>query len=579
VQTPDNSPWAQVFGFSVLDNVPVGSCVLNSHFEVVFWNKVLEHWTGIDRWEILNKPVASYFPNLAKAHYHKRLEGVFQGGAPLVLSSRLHGQIFPSICADGRPRLQHTTVTSIPTYDGSGCLACFAVEDVSEVTRRIADLKATRDHAERLAKEAWGANQAKSQFLANMSHELRTPLNSILLMSDLLVEQKDNNLNKSERNSLRIINQSGEALLRLVNDILDFSKGEVGKLELVPEKVSLGALLNEVQESLSPLFKDRGLEFGVVVKEGIPAEVVSDPHALTRIARNLLSNAAKFTLEGRVTLTLKPVADDWENPDGGKGVWLALAVKDTGVGVALDRQDAIFDPFCQEDGTTSRHYGGTGLGLSISRQLGEMLGGRLELDSTPGEGSTFTLFFPVTEVSDRLLQARRTLMPAVIELGVKPPGVKSSGAREVEAVNVFLEDASEHPLDPEILAGLHILVSDSDMRTLYTLAGVLESAGAQVQIATSLPETLSQLDRGPLPDLLLSGLLSPDKINEDQVRALRELAEREDLAIICMSRQPEDNSCLGCVGCMAKLSLSRPFSQEDLVAEVARYVPATVSAP
>ncbi len=121
---------------------------------------------------------------------------------------------------------------------------------------------------------------------------------------------------------------------------------------------------------------------------------------------------------------------------------------------------------------------------------------------------------------------------------------------------------------------MDVLVSDSDMRTLYTLAGVLESAGAQVHIATSLAETLTQLDRGPLPDLLLSGLLSPDKINEDQVRALREVAEREDLAIICMTRPPEDTPCLGCMGCLAKLSLSRPFRQADLVAEVARYVPA-----
>lgn len=564
-----NMPWTQVFGFSVLDHVPVGSCVLNSQFEVMFWNKVMENWTGVDRWDILNHPLASYFPHLTAPHYRLRLEQVFRGGPPLVLSSQLHGQLFPSTRSDGQPRLQHTTVTGIPTHDGSGCLACFAVEDVSEVTRRINDLKETGNRAEQLALEARGANQAKSQFLANMSHELRTPLNSILLMSDVLVENKNNSLNENDRTSIQIINQSGEALLSLVNDILDFSKAEAGKGELMPEQVDLAAFLRDIQDSTGVLVTHKGLKFKVEVADGVPASIITDPQALTRIARNLLSNAAKFTHHGSVTLRLARRPVDVNVPDNEADTWLEMSVRDTGVGIAPDRQESVFEPFCQEDGAISREYGGTGLGLSISRQLSEMMGGNLTVESKPDQGTTFTLSIPALTSTDEKL-------PASVSVSHEPDS--GTQAEKTQAVRknplpVLSDSLEAEPLSSDALDGVTILVADDDMRALYTLAGLLEAAGAEVETAASAAATLECLRENTSMDMVLLGLLKQEIVDTPVVQKIRELTRDRDIPLVCITQRDGEQDCLGCQKCLARDVMTKPFAQQELIDKIEKFLP------
>jgi len=569
------SPWAQVFGFSVLDHVPVGSCVLNSRLEVVFWNKVLERWTGIDRWDILQHGITEFFPHFGQPQYRFRLDDIFRGGPPLVLSSQLHGQIFPSVCSDGKPRLQQTTVTGIPTHDGSGCLACLAVEDVSEVTRRIADLKETRDKAEALAAEARRANTAKSQFLANMSHELRTPLNSILLLSGMMVEDPDNGFSEGDRNSAQIINQSGKALLELVNDILDLAKAEAGRTELIPEQVDLESFLQDLEGATGLLVKHKGLEFRVEVEQDAPPVFVTDRQALSQIIRNLVSNAAKFTQEGRVALKVAVESPEWLAPEGAAGRWLAISVSDTGPGIAPERQEAVFEPFCQEDGTTSREFGGTGLGLSISRQLAELMGGRLVLDSRPGEGCTFTLYLP-PNLPDRstgeTLPNRKPRAAVAVPGDGEPENVRRN--RELAVI----EEENPVDLDPERLAGRRILVTDDDMRCLYTISGILESVGAEVLTAVSGQDALDKLEQNPDVDLVLMDLGMPDMNGLETLGNIRGRISWNDLPVLCMAGQDPASRCRNCRTCLAAGSLTKPFPRQGLIEIIERSLPEKVPA-
>ena len=228
------------------------------------------------------------------------------------------------------------------------------------------------------------ASRYKSEFLANMSHELRTPLNSSLILAKLLSDNTPGNLNDEQVRFAQTIYSAGNDLLHLINDILDISKVEAGKLELVPEDVPLRRMVEGMARTFEPLARQKTLDFSVTVEPGVPASIVTDRQRVEQILKNLMSNAVKFTDAGAVDMTVSMT------PDG----WVQFAVRDSGIGIPHDQQDKIFDAFHQADGTTSRRFGGTGLGLSISRDLTSLLGGRLTVSSTPGQGSVFTLSLP-----------------------------------------------------------------------------------------------------------------------------------------------------------------------------------------
>ncbi len=257
------------------------------------------------------------------------------------------------------------------------------------------DLLRAQEQLRHKAQELEQANRYKSEFLANMSHELRTPLNSILILSQLLAANKEGNLTARQQESAQAIHASGSDLLRLINDILDLSKVEAGKVELHRETLSLDALVADLRRLFTSIAEDKHVRFAVDREEGLPETIVTDGLRLQQILRNLLSNAFKFTDKGTVTLRLfrpAPAAIPAGLPSP---EMIAIAVSDTGIGIPKDKQQAIFEPFRQADGSTSRKYGGTGLGLSISRELARLLGGEITLESEPGHGATFTLFLPI----------------------------------------------------------------------------------------------------------------------------------------------------------------------------------------
>ena len=254
--------------------------------------------------------------------------------------------------------------------------------------------RAVEEKAEQLAL----TSKYKSEFLANMSHELRTPLNSLLILSKLLADNPQGNLNDKQTEFARTIHSAGSDLLNLINDILDLSKIESGTVSIDLGDMSMSGLKLHMERTFRQLAADKGLEFDVDFDPKLPAEIRTDEKRLQQVVLNLLSNAFKFTAQGRVTLSVRCADSGWStshpvlrNVDRA----IEISVTDTGIGIPRGKQKLIFEAFQQADGTTSRKYGGTGLGLSISREIARLLGGELQVRSKPGEGSTFTLFIPL----------------------------------------------------------------------------------------------------------------------------------------------------------------------------------------
>ncbi|HLK57257.1 MAG TPA: response regulator, partial [Chthonomonadaceae bacterium] len=270
-------------------------------------------------------------------------------------------------------------------------------EQNREVERKNRQIELARQELEEKAEQLSLTSKYKNEFLANMSHELRTPLNSMLILSRLLSENGENNLTVKQVEYASTIHSSGNDLLSLINEILDLAKIESGTMEVHVSEVPFDTLQDYVERNFREVATDKGLEFTTILEDNLPPAIYTDSQRLQQVLRNLLSNAFKFTEEGRVELQIGAAVGGWsrdqETLNRADSV-IAFTVKDTGIGIPVHRQKLVFEAFQQGDGTTSRKYGGTGLGLSISREIATLLGGEIRLTSNPGEGSVFTLYLP-----------------------------------------------------------------------------------------------------------------------------------------------------------------------------------------
>ncbi len=249
--------------------------------------------------------------------------------------------------------------------------------------------------------EAQAANQAKSVFLANMSHELRTPLNAIIGYSEILLEDAQDLGYEEFVHDLDNIHTSGKHLLAIINDILDLSKIEAGKMEVNWESFNIMALIDNVLATIQPLIEQNGNTLEIICEDN-QEPIIADPNKMRQVILNLLSNAAKFTENGKISLKVKVVNNDRDfiaqNVDfNSKNKMLVLSVADTGIGISEEKIDSLFQPFTQADNSTTRKYGGTGLGLAISRHFCKMMGGDIAVLSEVNKGSIFTVKFPVRE--------------------------------------------------------------------------------------------------------------------------------------------------------------------------------------
>ncbi|MDB5802076.1 MAG: sensory histidine kinase [Rhodocyclales bacterium] len=278
-----------------------------------------------------------------------------------------------------------------------------------EVERKNTEVEQARQALEEKAEQLALTSKYKSEFLANMSHELRTPLNSLLILSDQLCKNVDGNLTGKQVEFSKTIHASGNDLLALINDILDLSKIESGTVAVDISELRPDDLHRYVERSFAHFADGKQVDFKVSLAPGLPKTVLTDIKRLQQIVKNLLSNAFKFTHSGQVSFNVAPADSGWsaENEELNRSVQvIAFSVSDTGIGISADKQQIIFEAFQQADGSTSRKYGGTGLGLAISRELAKLLGGEIRLVSSPGHGSTFTLYLPQSYSSPRTARSR-----------------------------------------------------------------------------------------------------------------------------------------------------------------------------
>jgi HAMP domain-containing protein/CheY-like chemotaxis protein/signal transduction histidine kinase len=277
--------------------------------------------------------------------------------------------------------------------------ASLLAEQNAKVEQKNREVEAARVALEEKAEQLSLSSKYKSEFVANMSHELRTPLNSLLILAKLLTENKEKNLTKKQVEFASTIYSSGIDLLSLINDILDLSKVQAGKMEVSATDITMADIRSFVERTFRPVAEQTSLDFTVQMASDLPSSIYTDGQRLQQVLKNLLSNAFKFTERGSVTLSVNRTETNRRfasrSLDRAEGGVIAFEVRDTGIGIARDKQQLIFEAFQQADGTTSRKFGGTGLGLSISREIARLLGGEIRVESALGQGATFILYLPV----------------------------------------------------------------------------------------------------------------------------------------------------------------------------------------
>jgi signal transduction histidine kinase/ActR/RegA family two-component response regulator len=401
-------------------------------------------------------------------------------------------------------------------------------------------IEQARRTLEERAEQLAVSSRYKSEFLANMSHELRTPLNSLLVLAKLLTENAEGNLTSQQVEFARTIHGAGSALLQLINDMLDLSKVEAGRMDIHPIQVSLPKLVDLLEAAFAPLAADKGLALTVAVDPDVPQELFADEQRLQQVLRNLLSNAVKFTPKGEVKLRVVPASSEVDFDDETLHAahdLLAFQVIDTGIGIAPDKREVIFEAFRQADGTTSRKYGGTGLGLAICRDIARLLGGEIHVDSELGKGSTFTLYLPASYIGPLAATdggaPRRQLMTASVEEPEAPEPSMPLDLSLPELVEAPIESSQWQGDDP--LSGAKILIVDDDIRNVFALTSVLERHGSTIVYAENGREGIEQLERNEDVALVLMDIMMPEMDGWATTSAIRRMPQFADLPIIALT--------------------------------------------
>ncbi|MGQ0775645.1 MAG: HAMP domain-containing protein [Pseudonocardiales bacterium] len=455
-------------------------------------------------------------------------------------------------------------------------------ELLSEQNRKIEiknlEIETARRGLEEKAQQLALASQYKSEFLANMSHELRTPLNSLLLLSRILADNPDRNLNPKQIEFASTIHSAGSDLLALIDDILDLSKIEAGRVDIEVGLLTLADIRSYVEQAFKPQAEEKGLELRVQMADGGVDQIVTDAQRLQQILRNLLSNAVKFTDSGSVTLTIEPaprgVVFGVPTLDAAERV-MAFAVADTGIGIADTKFAMIFEAFQQADGTTSRKYGGTGLGLSISRELARMLGGVIMVASTVAEGSTFTLYLPEGPPSDKPAAASR------------PAETRTVESKTIESTGDDWRPARSHGVTPILrppragrrnsparrrFEGATVLIVDDDVRNVFALTSALELHGLSVLYADNGADGLRMLTEHPEVDVVLMDAMMPDLDGNQTTRLIRELPGGATLPVVFLTAKamPGDRESSFAAG--ATDYITKPVDLDELLEVMSDWV-------
>ncbi len=431
-------------------------------------------------------------------------------------------------------------------------------EQNSEVERKNQEIEQARRALEEKARELALTSKYKSEFLANMSHELRTPLNSILVLGQQLAENPDGNLSGRQVEFARTIHGAGTDLLNLISDILDLSKIESGTVSVEPEELFFGSLLEAVGRPFRHEAENRKLFFEVKSDPKLGRSLVTDPRRLQQVLKNLLSNAFKFTEQGGVRLTVSSAASGWstEHPVlSGAGSVIAFEVSDTGIGIPAEKQRIIFEAFQQADAGTSRKYGGTGLGLAISRELANLLGGEIQLRSTPGKGSTFTLYLPQTYVG-----------PAAAPVAERNGSSASAPVFLASPVAVEQEAGIEDDRDNLQEGETVLLIVDDDPHYARVIADLSHDKGFKVLVAMTGAEALS-LAREYNPTAISLDVFLPDMLGWTVLNHLKQDSRTRHIPVQMLTLDDDRRHGLS-RGAFA--FVTKPTSTEDLEAALTR---------
>lgn len=424
------------------------------------------------------------------------------------------------------------------------------------------ELEQIRIELEEYTEQLKQSSRYKSNFLANMSHELRTPLNSMLILSQLLSENA--NLTPEEQQYAKVIHSAGNDLLNLINDILDLSKVEAGKVDIVPEEMSITELPTIMRYQFDKVAEQKGIEFAVRLDPEVPTIFWTDERRLHQILRNLLSNAFKFTESGSVSLSIG-IADPKRLavllPIKRSEFVIAISVTDTGIGIPKNKREAIFEAFQQADGTTSRKYGGTGLGLSICRELAKLLGGTIVVDSMEGRGSTFTLYLPSIE-NGHMLEPDQAYEEAAA--GVEPAEAPLRAGGAGKSGDEWNAEIRSGPSDKSVFERKRVLVVDDDTRNIFALRSILEEAGIRVTVAGNGQECLELLEKEERFDLILMDIMMPVLDGYATMRQIRENPQFATLPIIALTAKAMKFDREKCLDAGASDYISKPLNMHQL---------------
>jgi PAS domain S-box-containing protein len=507
----------------LVDAIPLPVYVMDDVRRYRLINRAFEEYFGQTRQHLLGKGADAVY-TAAGAALHERYDNDLFAGAPL---QRFEAAIDTR---DGQAREGFYQKALITRGDGTVSGLVGTIADITERKRLEREALQAKEAAET-------ATRAKSDFLANMSHEIRTPLNGILGMTELALET---GLSAEQREYLSISHSATQSLLTIINDILDFSKIEAGKLEMDASSFDLRDVLGEPLKVMAEQARGKALGFALAIAPDVPACVVGDAVRLRQVLLNLVGNAVKFTCAGQVVVRAAVAGGDAEH------VTLHFSVQDSGIGIAQDKQEAIFAAFTQADTSTTRHYGGTGLGLTICRHLVGMMGGRIWLDSTEGAGSTF--HFDAT--------FRRG--------GAPPPPPAPAGAR--------------HRPPLAALRPMRVLLVEDHPANQKLAITLLTQWGHQVALAQDGREALQCQAAGQY-ELVLMDMQMPVMDGLEATRRWRAAEHGPRTPIVAMTANAMQGDRERCLAAGMDDYLTKPFRSAQLQAMLARYAPPEPAGP